>query len=818
MPRHWKYCLLLFGLLFLVGCSPSSNRSLVAGGQTAITDFILLEQDRSVGQSFVAAYDGLSGVQVYLRPLEPDEGSLSLSLRPDPTESEILGVARLPLAEIKAPGYFRFDFPALDRSRSEYAYAVLEVDGPGSLEVGMGPGGAYLDGALHQNDQPIDAQMAFALVYDTWRLALGLGREFTAWIGVLGLGLLLYILPGWALLDSLWPAWKDHSPLEKAALSAGASLALYPLLILWTNLIGLQLGSWYAWGTILLSLTILIIRHRGMLRRKNMRLTARLAIRRWFHSTAWFSLLCTVVLVLMVFTRFWAVRSLDAPMWGDAYHHTLITQLIMDNGGLFDSWEPYVDLESMTYHFGFHAGAATLHWMSGRDAPRVVLWSGQLFNLLAVLALYPLAARLGGRWAGLGALIIAGLLLPMPMSYTNWGRYTQLAGQVILPAAVLVMMELLRARRRSWGTLAVGWILFAGLALTHYRILIFALLSLPVFYLVDFRRETAWLRFKRIAWLGMGAFLLFLPWFIHVYGGLIMQALIYQVTTPPAAQTSFAREYNAIGDLTAYLPVWTWLLMGLAFIWGVIKRNREALFIGLWWLLLLLMANPDRLGLPGAGVLSNFALFIAAYIPAGVLLGAGLGWLLMNERSRRLLQQALGGGALVVCLGIISLWGASQRLDEIKPDQFALVTRPDGRAASWINSQTAEDSRFLVNFFFAYGNSVVVGSDGGWWLPLLAVRKNTLPPLTYGVESSGTALDRLQINALMQEIQSSGLTDPQVAVELSQRGVTHVYLGQRQGSVNNPGQPVFDPQQLQASPLYRLIYHRDRVWVFELQP
>jgi hypothetical protein len=216
--------------------------------------------------------------------------------------------------------------------------------------------------------------------------------------------------------------------------------------------------------------------------------------------------------------------------------------------------------------------------------------------------------------------------------------------------------------------------------------------------------------------------------------------------------------------------------------------------------------------------LSNFALFIAAYIPAGVLLGAGLGWLLMNERSRRLLQQALAGGALVLCLGIISLWGASQRLDEIKPDQFALVTRPDGRAASWINSQTAEDSRFLVNFFFAYGNSVVVGSDGGWWLPLLAVRKNTLPPLTYGVESSGTALDRLQINALMQEIQSSGLTDPQVAAELSQRGVTHVYLGQRQGSVNNPGQPVFDPQQLQASPLYRLIYHRDRVWVFELQP
>jgi hypothetical protein len=46
--------------------------------------------------------------------------------------------------------------------------------------------------------------------------------------------------------------------------------------------------------------------------------------------------------------------------------------------------------------------------------------------------------------------------------------------------------------------------------------------------------------------------------------------------------------------------------------------------------------------------------------------------------------------------------------------------------------------------------------------------------------------------------------------------VTHVYIGQRQGAVNNPEPGVLDPDELLASPSYRLLYHQDGVWIFEL--
>jgi hypothetical protein len=66
-------------------------------------------------------------------------------------------------------------------------------------------------------------------------------------------------------------------------------------------------------------------------------------------------ILTFLIVGLIVLTRFWPIRTLDTPMWGDSYQHSLIAQLLVDNLGLFQSWEPYADLLSFTYHYGFTA-------------------------------------------------------------------------------------------------------------------------------------------------------------------------------------------------------------------------------------------------------------------------------------------------------------------------------------------------------------------------------------------------------------------------------------------------------------------------------
>jgi hypothetical protein len=291
------------------------------------------------------------------------------------------------------------------------------------------------------------------------------------------------------------------------------------------------------------------------------------------------------------------------------------------------------------------------------------------------------------------------------------------------------------------------------------------------------------------------------------------QVFAAQLSTPATQVSEFTQQYNAIGDLATYLPLPLWILCFVALGWGLWRRNKPAAVVGIWWLLTLLAANPQWLGLPGTGAINNFAVFIAAYIPAAVLLGGAAGWLAAALQLPAGRWRSLA--ATLVLLGL-SLWGARDRLADLKAPAFALVTRPDLRAAAWIQQNTPAQARFLVNSFFAYGDTSIVGSDGGWWLPLLARRDSTLPPLLYASEAGPTPDYRVWINALSRAIQQKGLEDPSVLAMLKERGVTHVYLGQQQGTVGYNGPMTLQPAQLAASPRFKAVYHEDRVWMFEV--
>ena len=77
-------------------------------------------------------------------------------------------------------------------------------------------------------------------------------------------------------------------------------------------------------------------------------------------------------------------------------------QLLADHGGLFSSWQPYAPLKTFTYHFGYHADVAWLHWLSGTPTTHGVLIIGQLQSALVVPMTYLLARRtVGGERAGL---------------------------------------------------------------------------------------------------------------------------------------------------------------------------------------------------------------------------------------------------------------------------------------------------------------------------------------------------------------------------------------------------------------------------------
>ena len=803
--------LVLFSLL-LSGCA-----QLVRTEQPADVDWSTLSAGQTIGQTFVAKYDGLAGIYFYLSPQKTGNGEIRLHLRSAPQALDDLAVSlnTLPVEGLKAPGYYGFFVPAQASSNQKYYYAFLEVTGSGAVRVGKAAGDAYLNGALYQNGTPEDAQAAFQLSYSRRKAILGLAWEAVSWGGMLAVGFFLFILPGWGLFSLLWSGWGGLTWPEKLGLSAGLSLALYPLLLVWTDLIGLHLGAIYAWLPPLVGLGMLLWRNRK-------RWSALTIPRVDMLMVPWADLVFIGLIALIILTRFWAIRSLDTPMWGDSYQHTMMAQLLVDHGGLFNSWQPYAELQTFTYHFGFHTAVAVFDWITHLDMSKALLWVGQLLNVLAVIVLYPLAAKVGrSRWAGVAAVLVAGLLSPMPMYYVNWGRYTQLAGQVILPGAIYLAWVTLETKTRNWRLMGLVWIALAGLALTHYLVAIFAGLFFVAYFLLRVQKGKVRTLSVNIILILAGVVVLFLPWLVHVFLGKLPNILAYYVTAPTKAASTFLQGFNAIGNITLYLPLALWILLFLCIAVGFWRREKSVTLMGLWWFLILLATNPQWLHLPGQGVITNFTLFIASYIPAGVLIGAGFGWLQLALRETFFAK--LNSGWRWVCSILLlllvigtGLWSARQRLGDMQVMSSALVTRPDIRAAEWIQENTPQNARFLVNSFFAYGDTLIVGSDGGWWLPLLAARQTTLPPLTYGSEQGPRADYIAWVNMVTSEIQNKGITHPDTLALLRERGVKYVYVGQIEGRGNYDGTYVLNPDELLASPFYHLIYHQDRVWIFEV--
>jgi len=261
------------------------------------------------------------------------------------------------------------------------------------------------------------------------------------WLLWIIFGLLAFVIPGWGILSFFWDKWDEFIWIEKLSLAGGLSLTFYPLILLWTNVLNIHLGMFNAWIPVFLGIVLIVANH---IKTRNFEI---LRSKQHFLSKEniqnedfWLHLTTIIVVLLIILVRFWVIRNLDTPLWGDSYQHTMISQLLVDNNGLFQSWVPYAELQSFSYHFGFHSFVAVFHWISQITIIDATLITGQLLNVAAVIFLFPLTSYIAkNRWAGVISIFIAGLLSPMPMYFVNWGRYTQLAGLTILPVLTLFL-------------------------------------------------------------------------------------------------------------------------------------------------------------------------------------------------------------------------------------------------------------------------------------------------------------------------------------------------------------------------------------------
>ena len=616
-------------------------------------------------------------------PSNPAQGRFVFTCAADPHATTDLAGSEVDLDKVTAPNFYRFVFPTLADSHNRYLYAFIELDGRGAVQVGTNSADSYLNGALYQDHRTLEAQMAFRLVYDRGLVLIDLLRAGALAIGLLGIAALLWIAPGWALLLLAGLGQSDEErrhPAEMAGLAAGVSLALYPLLLLWTNKFGWQLGRWYAWLPVSMALVFLLWRSRPWLRLTKR--TKAVGHNKPSWESFWFNLVLLLTLALILSVRLLVVRTLDASSWGDSVQHAVMAQLMTDHGGLFNSWQPYAPYQSLTVQYGFSAAVALLSWTTGLAIAQATLLTGQILNGLAILALYPLSLRIAGgnRWAGVGTLLVAGLLMSMPAYYVNWGRYAELAGQVILPVAAWLLWEALSRERISWRILGIAAMALAGMTLNYYRMPFYYAAFVPAWALLWALPH--WRRDRRLWGAGLirlgivaaVALVLLLPWIRQVSGSTLSAQFEGGVGRSSPLQSVLA-DYQVWRSIRTYVPLPLCIAALAGLVWALVRRQWDVLLVGLWTAGMALLVAGRLIGLPGARQLQSFAVVIALYIPVGLLVG----WLigdLVRQLSRLAGRVAY---PLTACLLIgLALWGAKEQV-KIVDRSYVMVTRPDTR-------------------------------------------------------------------------------------------------------------------------------------------
>ena len=779
-----------------------------------------LGPDLVVGQTFVSRHAGLNAIEVLLVVYDvarvlPSDAEITLSLmRQDAADRQV--VMTLPAADLKHNERLVFSFAPLPDSVDATYLFTLHCRADYGLGCWHTEDEAYADGSALRNGEALPGDLYFATRYSysvkdaMADLSAALQRGFR----LLPALFVLLVLPGAVLLRFLRPSDAQTDLVTRAGLVSALSLAFWPLLLLWCTAVGARLRAEWVWVAAAALAAVGVV----MLARDAR--SGRIS-RRWHLSLAPEErvplLALLMVLAGVAATRALQVRGLLVPPWVDSLHHTVVTQLIADAGQVPTTGAPYLQLADFHYHFGFHASAALLMALAGLPAHRAVLVLGQVLNTLTALSACVLAVKVSQRrWAGVVAALAAGLLSTMPAYYLSWGRYTQLAGMVLLPFACIAadwaLSEVpLRPRR-----IALAGLLAAGLLVVHYRVLILYGLYVVVLVVTTLSRERLRARATRAAFSAvlavmLLALLLTLPWALRLVTRVVPNIdALYAGWEAPAGYNDASTTNLLRTDFDYALLI----AAGLGALWGLVRRRAQVIGIALWTGLWYIGANLHLVGLPDIWLLNNASVLIAVWLPASVLAG----WLLadvvalLRERASRLAarwqlpwHRMLASGGLVIVTAATG-WLGWQKVDVVNP-VTVLLFEDDLRAIEWSRENLPADALVLVNSRLWQGD-IHVGTDGGWWLPVLAGRRATLPSILY---HQGPSEDREAVNSFAALVeQAPSLDDPALVGRLAAEGVTHVFVGARAGRLL--------PKELDASDHYRAVFVHGAARVYAFEP
>mgnify|MGYP001026493113 CR=1 FL=1 len=819
--RHYPY-LLIFTLFVTISLSACVKLHDPEGTQDYHSDIVgVAENSQTVGQTFVSRRPRINGLAIWVSASQEntthhENGQLIVKLFTAINASDPIHTISVPISSDWIDTLIDIPIPAQDNPAQQSYYLVIESTG-GIIQIHGRNEDSYSNGNAWQNGIALPSDIAFRTYYDYDHQALV--DDVKLWGRQSGLLLLLWLviyLPGWFLLDITGIGQRFMSG-ERIALSVGLSLAFFAILMLWSSIIHISInrqiiiyGFCLLVGYFLLRMIWQIV---VFLRNKCRDQDSEFPSLQLHKLTTMIGLVLVVIGAL--FIRLAMVRDLAAPAWVDSVHHATITRLIIQNGGIPSSYEPYMQFNIYNYHVGFHSGLAIFTWLANLELPDAMLLYAQALNALAALGVFLLTTTYTrNNTAGLFAAIITSFLTPMPAYYTSWGRYTQLAGLLILPAALALVRQVIYSHdfiftrnKTTIFTILLAVISLSGLFLVHYRVLAFLIFLLSADLIAGLPFKHRLITNYLIQWgrvlgvLCLLAVIFTLPWLYPTIKE------IYIPKLSPASSTGIAlfRDFSW-RFLTAASGKQTLVLAGMGLFLSMIRRPRYALLIIIWIVQLLFVSNLDALGLPGGGFITGTSVVITLFIPismsGGYLLSElSTSWQSITTKSKAI-KRIIFPGIVILVIAYITIFGSRQIIPIINPITI-LARQSDFDAMEWIRENVSPEASFLINPF-SWGFGLYGGNDGGYWLSSVTGVSTIPPPALYGL---GNQDEINNINKICSITVNPNSTPEQVLGIMADNQIDYIYLGKRAGPLS--------PSTLLDSGLFKRIYSEDGVQIFE---
>ena len=658
----------------------------------------------------------------------------------------------------------------------------------------------YPYGTLYINQKPVDGDIAFQTTYDYDYKAFlhDIKSAFENW-GIFVPLILVLFVPGWLFLQ-FSKLHQYFSSGEIVALSGSISLATIPLLMQWIAKINITLNR---------QVVLIIFACLGflfLLKLLNSKVFSNKNINPLkTRNFQWEGLILLIIFSVTLFTRLVMVRDLVAPAWVDSVHHALATALILKNGGLPTTLEPYLPLEASYYHLGFHSAASVFLWLSNWELPKALLLYGQFLNAAMIYATFLFTKRLFKNSSiALIAALATGVLTPLPAYYASWGRYTQLAGLLVFPGT-FALLDVVN-RRPTHSSLKDKVLLLisltivlSGLFLIHYRVFVFSVVFLLVYLAFHLRKETILNTIKGAGFISVLLILLIIPTLIPFLSQLIIPKVAQWHGGTHQWFSGFSWRF-----LTAAWGNYSLLIGGFGLLWALFKSWKQAVITLLWIASLFLLANIQAFRIPFPSFINNLSVEISLFMPISAFVGFALVqfyFLVSKVIPKR--AKATFLSVAIAAIAVLSFFSIQNLLPLLNPTTF-LAREADLESIKWIKQNIPHEETILINPS-AWGYGLYMGADGGYWIAPLSGNPTLPPPVIYGLGSPAYVKETNQkINDLIQNANNPHA----IYTFLINNHINYLYLGAKGG--------IFQPNLFEESRDFKTVYNQKGTWLFKV--